>query len=108
MSMEAAADFYVFILSAILLSLSAVMPPGPLLAATIARSLKDRMAGVLTSIGHGALEPPLMTLIYLGLSRLLASSLAQRTIGFLGGLTLSSWGFRRSGLEGEAMAEALA
>jgi threonine/homoserine/homoserine lactone efflux protein len=92
--METAADFYVFILSAILLSLSAVMPPGPLLAATIARSLKDRMAGALTSIGHGALELPLMTLIYLGLSRLLASSLAQRAIGFLGGLTLMLMGLQ--------------
>jgi len=88
MSMEAAADFYTFIFSAILLSLSGVMSPGPLFAVTIAKSLKDKMAGILISIGHGVVEFPLMFLIYFGLSQLLTSSIIQKTIGFFGGLIL--------------------
>jgi len=88
MSMEAAADFYTFIFSAILLSLSGVMSPGPLFAVTIAKSLKDKMAGVLISLGHGVVEFPLMFLIYFGLSQLLTSSIIQKTIGFFGGLIL--------------------
>jgi threonine/homoserine/homoserine lactone efflux protein len=88
MSMEAAADFYTFIFSAILLSLSGVMSPGPLFAVTIAKSLKDKMAGILISLGHGVVEFPLMFLIYFGLSQLLTSSIIQKTIGFFGGLIL--------------------
>ena len=88
MSMEPAADFYTFIFSAILLSLSGVMSPGPLFAVTIAKSLKDKMAGILISIGHGVVEFPLMFLIYFGLSQLLTSSIIQKTIGFFGGLIL--------------------
>jgi len=88
MSMEPAADFYTFIFSAILLSLSGVMSPGPLFAVTIAKSLKDKMAGVLISLGHGVVEFPLMFLIYFGLSQLLTSSIIQKTIGFFGGLIL--------------------
>jgi threonine/homoserine/homoserine lactone efflux protein len=86
--MEPAADFYTFIFSAILLSLSGVMSPGPLFAVTIAKSLKDKMAGVLISLGHGVVEFPLMFLIYFGLSQLLTSSIIQKTIGFFGGLIL--------------------
>ncbi|MGB9713781.1 MAG: LysE family transporter [Candidatus Bathyarchaeales archaeon] len=88
MNMEATVDFYTFIFSAILLSLSGVMSPGPLFAVTIAKSLKDKMAGVLISIGHGVVEFPLMFLIYFGLSQLLASNLVQKIIGFFGGLIL--------------------
>jgi len=88
MSMEPAADFYTFIFSAILLSLSGVMSPGPLFAVTIAKSLKDKTAGVLISLGHGVVEFPLMFLIYFGLSQLLTSSIIQKTIGFFGGLIL--------------------
>jgi threonine/homoserine/homoserine lactone efflux protein len=86
--MEPAADFYTFIFSAILLSLSGVMSPGPLFAVTIAKSLKDKMAGILISLGHGVVEFPLMFLIYFGLSQLLTSSIIQKTIGFFGGLIL--------------------
>jgi threonine/homoserine/homoserine lactone efflux protein len=86
--MEPAADFYTFIFSAILLSLSGVMSPGPLFAVTIAKSLKDKTAGVLISLGHGVVEFPLMFLIYFGLSQLLTSSIIQKTIGFFGGLIL--------------------
>lgn len=86
--MEATADFYTFIFSAILLSLSGVMSPGPLFAVTIAKSFKDKMAGVLISLGHGVVEFPLMFLIYFGLRQFLASNITQKTIGFFGGLIL--------------------
>jgi threonine/homoserine/homoserine lactone efflux protein len=93
MKMEATVDFYTFIFSAILLSLSGVMSPGPLFAATIARSLRDKMAGILISLGHGVVEFPLMFLIYFGFTQFLISDEMQRTwiqknIGFFGGLIL--------------------
>jgi threonine/homoserine/homoserine lactone efflux protein len=91
--MAATADFYAFLASAILLSLSGVMSPGPLFAVTIARSLKDKMAGILISLGHGVVEFPLMFLIYFGFTHFLVSDEMQRTviqraIGFFGGLIL--------------------
>jgi len=88
MSMEATADFYTFLASAILLSLSGVMSPGPLFAVTIAKSFKDKKAGVLISLGHGVVEFPLMFLIFFGLRQLLTSNITQRIIGFFGGLIL--------------------
>ncbi|MEM3578505.1 MAG: LysE family transporter [Candidatus Bathyarchaeia archaeon] len=101
MSMEATVDFYTFIFSAILLSLSGVMSPGPLFAVTIAKSLKDKMAGVLISIGHGVVEFPLMFLIYFGLSQLLTSNLIQKIIGFFGGLILIFMGVQMFRSRGE-------
>ncbi|MEM3464023.1 MAG: LysE family transporter [Candidatus Bathyarchaeia archaeon] len=101
MSMEATVDFYTFIFSAILLSLSGVMSPGPLFAVTIAKSLKDKMAGVLISVGHGVVEFPLMFLIYFGLSQLLTSNLIQKIIGFFGGLILIFMGVQMFRSRGE-------
>jgi len=86
--MEAVTDFYLFLLSVIFISLSGVMAPGPLFAVTIAKGFKDKIAGVLISFGHGAIEFPLMFLIYFGFSQLLASSVAQKTVGFVGGLIM--------------------
>jgi threonine/homoserine/homoserine lactone efflux protein len=90
--MEIIVDFYAFLVSAILLSLSGVMAPGPMFAVTIAKSLKDKKAGVLISIGHGVVEFPIMFLIYFltyfSLSQPLASDITKRVISFLGGLFL--------------------
>lgn len=86
--MEAIEDFYLFLLSVIFISLSGVMAPGPLFAITIAKGFKDKIAGILISFGHGAIEFPLMFLIYFGFSQILSSSVAQKTVGFIGGLIM--------------------
>lgn len=92
--MEIITDFYLFLLSVILISLSGVMAPGPLFAVTVAKSVRSKFAGVLISLGHGAIEFPLMFLIYFGFVQFLASSLNQKIIGFVGGLIMIYMGFR--------------
>jgi len=92
--MEVITDFYMFLIVAIFLSLSGVMSPGPLFAVTIAKAFKDNIAGVLISLGHAIVEFPLMFLAYFGSSWLLESSVAQKTIGFVGGLILVYMGVK--------------
>jgi threonine/homoserine/homoserine lactone efflux protein len=70
------------------------MMPGPVFAVTVAKGYGNKKAGVLIAIGHGAIEFPLIFLLYLGLSELFRSIPVQRTISFLGGLILIYMGFQ--------------
>ncbi len=92
--MEPITDFYLFLASVALISLSGVMMPGPVFAVTVAKGYGSKKVGVLIAIGHGAIEFPLIFLLYLGLSELFRSILVQRTISFLGGLILVYMGFQ--------------
>jgi threonine/homoserine/homoserine lactone efflux protein len=92
--MEVITDFYLFLISVIFISLSGVMMPGPLFAVTIAKSFKNKVAGVQVSFGHGIVEFPLMFLIYFGFAQLLASSLTQRIIGLIGGFIMIYMGLQ--------------
>jgi threonine/homoserine/homoserine lactone efflux protein len=92
--MEVITDFYFFLLSIILISLSGVMTPGPLFAVTIAKSFRNKIAGVLVSFEHGIIKFPLMFPIYFGFAQLLASSLTQKIIGLIGGFIMIYMGFR--------------
>jgi len=92
--MEIITDFYFFLLSVIFISLSGVMMPGPLFAVTIAKSFKDKMAGVLISFGHGVIEFPLMFLIYFGFTLLEPKSLTHKIISLVGGLILIYMGIQ--------------
>jgi threonine/homoserine/homoserine lactone efflux protein len=86
--MEVIADLYFFLLSAISISLSGVMMPGPVFAVTVAKGYKNKIAGTLIALGHGLIEFPLMFLIYFGFAGLFASITAQKVISFVGGLVL--------------------
>jgi len=97
--MEVITDFYLFLISVVFISFSGVMAPGPLFAVTIAKSLDDKKAGVLISFGHGIVEFPLVFLIYFGFIQFLASSLAQKIIGLIGGLIMIYMGFRMAKTE---------
>ena len=57
-----------FLLSAIIISLSGVMAPGAVTAATIAQGTRSRWAGLLISVGHGIVEMPLIFLLMLLIS----------------------------------------
>jgi threonine/homoserine/homoserine lactone efflux protein len=103
--MEIITDFYFFLLSVILVSLSGVMSPGPLFAVTIAKASKEKMAGILISIGHGAVEFPLMFIIYLGFAWVFASALVQKVISFVGGALMIYLGFRILKTQKEAVEE---
>ncbi|MGQ9506702.1 MAG: LysE family transporter [Candidatus Bathycorpusculaceae bacterium] len=92
--MEMIADFYFFLISVILVSLSGVMSPGPLFAVTIAKASREKNAGILISLGHGVVEFPLMFLIYLGFAWVFTSDLTQKIIGLVGGALMIYLGLK--------------
>ena len=77
-----------FLLSAAGISLSGVMLPGPLTAATIAKGYRDKNAGILIALGHAVVELPLMALVYFGFAYFFTSPDVKKIIGVAGGLML--------------------
>jgi threonine/homoserine/homoserine lactone efflux protein len=77
-----------FILQAAAVSLSGVIAPGPVTAATLAAGTRWRHAGGLIAVGHGIVEFPLMLLIMAGMSKLFASRGVTIGIGLVGGACL--------------------
>jgi threonine/homoserine/homoserine lactone efflux protein len=92
--MELITDFYLFLASVLLISLSGVMMPGPLFAVTIEKAAKRKNAGLLISIGHGIVEFPLMFLIYIGLTQFVIPDSVQITVGLVGGLLMIYMGLK--------------
>jgi threonine/homoserine/homoserine lactone efflux protein len=82
---EFISNFYVFLGSVMLISLSGVLMPGPLFAVTIQKSAKSKVAGALIAVGHGLVEFPLMLLIYFLLSQFAIPDFVQVTVGIVGG-----------------------
>ena len=78
-------DFYLFLSSVALISLSGVLLPGPLFAVTIEKASKRKTAGVLIAFGHGIVEFPLMFLIYFVLSQFPVPDAVQVAVGLVGG-----------------------
>jgi len=74
-----------FLLTVAGVSLSGVMMPGPVLAATIAKSWRSGFAGSFIAIGHGLVEFPLMFLIYFGLSSFFQNQPVKIALGLAGG-----------------------
>jgi threonine/homoserine/homoserine lactone efflux protein len=77
-----------FLLQAAVISISGVMVPGPVTAATLAAGTRARHAGALIAVGHGIVEFPLMFLIMAGMGALLASQATRIGIGLAGGAFL--------------------
>lgn len=86
--MSMTANLGLFLLSAAGISLSGVMLPGPLTAATIAKGYQDKNAGILIALGHAVIEFPLMALVYFGFAHFLTSPETKRVVGLAGGLML--------------------
>jgi len=81
-------NIWVFFGITVLISLSGVMTPGPVFAATIAKGYKDEKAGIKIALGHGLVEFPLMALIVLSLGYVFEDSRVQLAIGLIGGVLL--------------------
>lgn len=77
-----------FLFEVVGVSLTGVMAPGPITAATVAMGTKSQYAGPLIAIGHGIIEFPLMVLIIFGLGKFLKSAKAKMIIGLAGGAFL--------------------
>jgi len=82
------ANLGLFLLSAAGISLSGVMMPGPLTAATITKGYREKYAGIWIALGHAVVELPLIALIYFGFAHFFASPEAKKVIGLAGGLML--------------------
>lgn len=90
--MELITNLFLFLLSAIFISLSGVMMPGPVFAVTVTRGYTDKIAGALIALGHGVIEFPLMALIYFGFAQFFALNMTKIVIGLVGGLMLMFMG----------------
>jgi threonine/homoserine/homoserine lactone efflux protein len=78
----------VFVLSAVAISLSGVMAPGPITVATLAAGSRFRHAGMLIALGHAVVEIPLILLLVAGIGTFLNSPAVKAGIGFAGGVVL--------------------
>jgi len=86
--MEFITDFYLFLASVLLISLSGVMMPGPLFAVTIKKASKSKTAGALIAVGHGIVEFPLMFLIFFVLNQFTLPSFVKIAVGLIGGFLM--------------------
>lgn len=77
-----------FLATAVLISLSGVMAPGPITAVAIGRGSEDPYLGAFLAIGHGIVEIPLMTAVLFGLSRLLQLPHLRTGISIAGAIFL--------------------
>jgi len=87
-------DLPLFLASTALISIPLVVSPGPVFAVTVAKGAQNKMAGALIALGHGAVEFPLILLLYLGLSELINNSIVHKVIGVVGGLIMIYIGFQ--------------
>ena len=83
-----------FLLTVVGISLSGVMAPGPITAATLAAGAKDRHAGVWICAGHIAVELPLILILTGGLGSFLELQGVRAWIGVVGGLVLLLMGLQ--------------
>jgi threonine/homoserine/homoserine lactone efflux protein len=89
---EFISNFYLFLASVVLISMSGVLMPGPLFAVTLDKATKSKTAGLLIAIGHGVVEFPLMFLIYYWLSSFVIPDAVPIAIGLVGGLVMMAMG----------------
>jgi threonine/homoserine/homoserine lactone efflux protein len=87
-------DFYVFLASVLLISLSGVLMPGPLFAVTIKKAATSKISGALIAVGHGIVEFPLMFLIFFVLSEVEVPTIAQVAVGLVGGALMVFMGIQ--------------
>ena len=72
----------------VVISLTGVLTPGPVFAATVAKSYKDEKAGLKIALGHGLVEFPLMALIVLSLGYVFTNDYVKLGIGLVAGVLL--------------------
>ena len=90
--MEFITNFYLFLTSVVLISLSGVLLPGPLFAVTMEKAAKRKTAGLLIAVGHGIVEFPLMFFIYFFLSQFVIPDVVPIVVGVVGGLLMMYMG----------------
>ncbi len=85
-------DTIAFVLYAVGVSLTGVLSPGPMTAATLAAGAKNRHAGIVMALGHGLVEFPLMLLVLAGMGRFFQIENVKLAITLLGAAVLAFLG----------------
>ena len=83
-----------FLATAVVISLSGVMAPGPITAATLAAGARRRHAGAMIALGHGVIEFPLMLVILAGADEFFKFEGVKTAIGLAGGAVLLAMGLQ--------------
>jgi threonine/homoserine/homoserine lactone efflux protein len=78
----------IFLSSAVMISLSGVLSPGPMTAAVLQQGSRSARTGIYFALGHAVIEIPLIFLIFLGIGNLLRMEGVRIAIGIAGGLYL--------------------
>jgi len=81
-----------FLLSAVVISMSGVMAPGPITAVTLGQAARSPHAGGVIAIGHGIVEFPLMLAVWYGIVHLQNNVALKVAIGLVGGAFLLAMG----------------
>ncbi|MFQ5911710.1 MAG: LysE family transporter [Nitrospinota bacterium] len=82
-----------FLISVAAISLTGILMPGPVTAATIALSRNRRWAGLGVGVGHCLVEVPVVALLVWGAGSFLKEPFLQRALGVSGGLVLGWMGW---------------
>ncbi len=91
-----------FLLSAAGISVTGVMLPGPMTAATIVKGYGCKHAGAWIAAGHAVVEIPVIAVIYLGFWRFIGSPHVEMGIYLVGGSMLIYLGLRMLRATGDA------
>jgi threonine/homoserine/homoserine lactone efflux protein len=86
-------NLFLFLIQVFVISLSGVLAPGPVMAATIAAGTKSKHAGIFISLGHSSIELPLLAAIIFGMGFIFEHHVAKIVIGLVGGSYLLWMGF---------------
>jgi threonine/homoserine/homoserine lactone efflux protein len=81
-----------FLASVAVITVSGALMPGPLFAATIAKSYNDPKAGIKVTAGHAAVEIPLIIAIFLGFDFIFKDQTVFAYIALIGGIILMYMG----------------
>jgi len=81
-------SLWVFLVSVVVISMSGVLMPGPITTITVAQGSRNSWAGSRVAIGHGAVEFPLIALIFFGVGALFEMTAVKVVIGISGGSVL--------------------
>jgi len=77
-----------FLLEAVLISLSGVMSPGPMTAMAVGKGSENPHAGAWIAAGHAIVEVPLMFSVFYGMGYVLNLPYVQAVIALVGGVFL--------------------
>ena len=86
--------FAIFLASVGAISLTGVVMPGPVFAATVVKGVQNKHAGGWISIGHILIEVPLIVLMASGLYYIFSDYYVRAAIGVVGGALLIYMGVR--------------